>query len=379
MPSSASKTDVPIVAKKIWDLEASRRADGGLPKESDLRGEIHPDLVRYKGYWYCGLKESPLRRFRVIRSPGGERWESVRVFAWGEEGELGDPKFSITADGALMINTWAKDTTPLPGATGRSPTWTASVSWLTRDGLDWGHVSACPTGFASRSVVRYSTTWFRGKGYSISSRSGDLCGTLDGKMWRLLVGNVFSSWDAPEATEEMLRSFDPNDIHQSEDQAPRAPSETALAFHPQDGTACAVSRTHPIYAIIGKASPPEYDEWTWKPARVDWDGDGRLLPAREKLGVQMGGPVLRYLSNGALLAAARADATTPGKPKGRLTLFIVDRDQGILRRWGDFDGYSHYPGVVEHEGELWISCGKQQKADPFEVYLLKVPLPTVDG
>lgn len=378
MPLSARKSDVPIVAKKIWDLEDSRRADGGLPKESDLRGEIHPDLARYKGHWYCGLRESPLRRFRVIRSPDGERWESVRVFAWGAEGELGDPKFSVTADGALMINTWAKDTTPLPGAAGKSPTWTASVSWLTRDGLDWGHVNACPTGFASRSVARYSTTWFRGKGYSISSRSGDLYGTLDGKMWRLLVGNVFTSWDAPEATEEMLRSFDPNDIHQSEGQAPRAPSETALAFHPQDGTACAVSRTHPIYAIIGKASPPEYDEWTWKPARVDWDGDGRLLPAREKLGVQMGGPVLRYLSNGALLAAARADASTLGNPKGRLTLFLVDRDRAILKRWGDFDGWSHYPGVVEHEGELWITCGRQQKRDPFEVYLLRVPLPGLE-
>ena len=103
--------------------------------------------------------------------------------------------------------------------------------------------------------------------------------------------------------------------------------------------------------------------------------DGKLGPACEKLGVQMGGPWIKYLSNGLLLAAGRADASTPGNPKGRLTLFLVDRDNAILQRWGDFDGWSHYPGIVEHEGELWITCGRQQMRDPFEVYLLRVPRP----
>ena len=53
--SKQHRQQVPIIARKIWDLEDTRKADGGLPECADLRGEIHPGLIRYKGYWYCGL------------------------------------------------------------------------------------------------------------------------------------------------------------------------------------------------------------------------------------------------------------------------------------------------------------------------------------
>ena len=377
MSKVAENRNVPIKAVKIWDLEATRRADGGMPKDTDLRGEIHPDLVRYKGFWYCGLKESPLGRMRLIRSADGEKWESVRLFTWGETGQVGDCKFSVTPDGALMITTFCKDRIfeGIAGAEAKPRLWCASVTWLSHDGVDWGHVNACPTGFSSNWVVRYFTTWFRGRGYSPCTGSGNLYVTLDGKSWRLQAEDIFSTWDAPRATASMLSSFDPNDIHQKPGEAPRRPNEAVLAFDPHDGTAHAIARTHPVFAIIGTARPPDYNQWTWQATRVDWEGDGKLLPAYEKLGVQMGGPVLKYLSNGVLLAAGRADASTPGNPKGRLTLFIVDRERAILKRWGDFDGWSHYPGIVEHENELWITCGRQQLADPFEVYLLRVPMP----
>lgn len=378
MSSSMPGVNVPIDARKIWDLSDTIAADGGLPEDTDLRGEIHPDLIRYKGYWYCGLKESPLRRSRVIRSEDGEKWESVRVLTWGENGAVGDPKFSVTPDGALMITTWAKDPRRRPGPA-NSPMWCASVTWLSHDGVDWGHVHACPTGFATRSVVRYTTTWHRGMGYSVCASSGNLYGTLDGKSWRLLVEDIYSTWDGPAVTEEILRSFDPDDIHQGPGEAPRRPNEADLAFGPADDTACAIVRTHPLFAIIGKASAPDYADWTWQPTQVDWNADGNLSPACGKLGVQMGGPWIKYLSNGLLLAAGRADASTPGHPKGRLTLFLVDRDNAVLERWGDFDGWSHYPGIVEHDGEVWITCGRQQKADPFEVYLLRVPMPEIRG
>lgn len=373
MNDVTAPSSVPITAHKIWDLDRTRAADGGLPAGEDLRGEIHPDLIRYKGYWYCGLKESPLRRMRLIRSADGEQWESVKVFTWADGCAVGDCKFSITADGALMITSWAKNPRPRPGTTSNSPTWVASITWLSDDGVNWGRAHACPSGFRA---VRYSTTWFHGIGYCICAASGKLYRTLDGKHWDVHADDIYTTWSAPEASEELMRSVDPNDINQREREAPRRPNEAALAFDDQDGSACAIVRTHPFYAIIGTASAPHYNEWTWKPTRVDWNADGKLLPAREKLGVQLGGPWLQYLSNGVLLAAGRADASTPGHPKGRLTLFRVDRENAVLQRWGDFDGWSHYPGIVEHEGELWITCGKQQKFDPFEVYLLKVPMPT---
>lgn len=373
--SEGNGVPVPIESTKIWDLADSIAAGDGMPAGEDLRGEIHPDLIRYKGWWYCGLKESPLRRMRLIRSRDGCDWQSVRIFKWAESGAVGDAKFSITADGALMITTWTKDVLPYPGQVGKGPTWTASVTWLSHDGVDWGHVHACPTGFATRSVVRYWTTWFRGAGYSVDCTSGNLYKTLDGKSWLMIVPDIFATWDSSGASKELLQAVDPNDVNQHGSSPPRRPNETALAFDPVDGTACAIARTHPFYAIVGTAKAPDYKDWSWQACRVDWDGDGKLVPAWQKLGVQMGGPWIGYLSNGVLLTAGRADASTPGKPKGRLTLFVLDRDAAILKRYGDFDGYSHYPGIVEHEGQLWITCGKQQKMDPFAVYLLKVPLP----
>lgn len=374
-----SQRPVPITARKIWDVENIIAADGPFPGEQpDLRGEIHPDLIRYKDHWYCGLKEtghSRLGRMRLIRSRDGKTWESVRLFQWADGGQVGDAKFSVTAEGALMITTWAKDPRPTPGSPpgAKSPTWTSSVTWLSHNGLDWGTVHACPTGFDK--VVRYLTTWHHGAGYCVDATRGTLFKTLDGKNWASMVDDIFSTWNVPAASEELMRCVDPHDIHQAHGEAPRRPNETALAFRPEDNTAIAIARTHPFYAIIGTAPAPAYSDWTWKPARVDWDGDGRVLPAVEKLGVQMGGPVLKYLGNGLLLAGGRADASTPGNPKGRLTLFLVDPEAGILQRWGDFDGFSHYPGIVEYEGQLWITCGKQQGMDPFEVYLLNVPTP----
>ena len=383
-------TSVPITARKMWDANDVRAADGPFPGgEPDLRGEIHPDLIRYKGYWYCGLKEghgaqqdsTPLRRARIIRSADGENWESVKVLHH-PAGLVSDLKFSITGEGALMAATNIQN----PSA-GKAPVHPAyphlgpirlwSVSWLTQDGLDWGTMYACPTGI---NACRYSVSWYQGVGYSLAGGGRNPFGTLyrtgDGKNWHVMAQNVFAPWYAMRTDSAGHGSErDPNDYTQARREPACIPTEGALAFDETDGTACAIVRTHPVFAILGTASPPYYDNWTWRETTVDWNADDHPAPACEKLGVQMGGPVLKYLSNGLLLAAGRADASTPGKPKGRLTLFLVDRDKGILQRWGDFDGWSHYPGIVEHEGELWISCGRQQGSDPFEVYLLRVPIP----
>lgn len=368
-----------VKVRKIWDLEASRRAEPELPPDADLRGEIHPDLIRYKGWWYCGLKEA--HKARLIRSQDGEQWESVHVFAW-DSGLVGDLKFSETAAGALMITTFVKGL-KLPSVGKPERLWTASVTWLSQDGVNWGHVHACPTGFAKQWVVRYATTWFRGAGYSVTSNDGDLFKTLDGRRWRLVRERIWSNWRPPEAAAELLHSIDHLDANQAGGDPPKPPTETALAFDPADGTACALVRTHPFFAMIGTASPSDYGDWTWRQAMLDWDGDGKLVPAHEKLGVQMGGPVLRYLSNGLLLAAGRYDGSPPDAPgsSGPLALFTLDRDRGVLRRWLDLAGHGigrQYPGIVEHEGELWIVSGHVTKGAPFEVLLLKVPLPQIN-
>lgn len=369
-------TAVPFTTEKIWDEQRIIQADGPfLGERPNLRGEIHPDLIRHKDYWYCGFKEGDhtCRGVRLIRSADGKQWESVRRFTWSSGHRVMEPRFSVTADGALMLSTWV--TGPVAGqqadTTRKSLSRRSSVTWLSHDGLDWGHVHACPTGIDA--PPRFGVTWDRGIGYSVQIHTGNLYRTLDGKQWDLLTQNIFSSWKPTAVSEQMLRSVDPHDIMQADGQAPRQPHETVLAFDPHDGTAWAIARVHPFFALLGTAAAPDYTDWRWRAMRVDWNGDGQTRPAPEKLGVQIGGPVLKYLSNGTLIAAGRADASTPDRPQGRLTLFTVDRENAVLKRWVAFQGYSHYPGIVEHEGELWIVCGKQQLADPFAVYLLRTP------
>ena len=398
-----------LESREIWDLDSIANADGALPEGPPPGGEIHPDLIRYKGYWYCGLKEGPHgvrdypSRARVIRSADGEKWESVRRVEWAG-GHVSDLKFSVTGDGLLMMNTIVSDMAfgaqdepparPDRPETGRIRR--MSVTWLTEDGVRWGGVHACPTGF---STVRYVVAWHRGMcysvGYGLKDERGTLYRTADGRTWHTLATNIYDSWHCPEVRvedmppdDQRLRhavqqgnvrrvGVDANDITQAADRggfAPKPPSEAALEFLP-DGTAVAVARAHPVFAILGTAKPPYYEEWTWRAMQVDWNRDGNLRPAGELLGVQMGGPMLRWLSDGRLIAASRADASTETKGIGRLTLYLVDVQNAVLERLASFDGYSHYPGVVEHEGKLWISCGKQQRADLFGAYLLQTELP----
>lgn len=348
-------------AWKIWDIP---RDDPG--KGVKLGGEVHPDLVRFKGHWYCGFKESG--RSRIIRSIDGETWETVKLIDW-DGIAIGRPYLSITPHGTLMINSWARPLGPsaaervkhgkslIPGQ--------YSVTWLTEDGVNWSEVYASPI------TLGYSTTWFDGVGYHFSHRDGTLYYTLDGKRW-----DVMAEAQYPEGEE--LPSYDPHDLANKPGTVKSRGNEAALAFDPNDGTGYVLLRTNPIGAMIGVAHPPHYDDWTWQDAQVDWEGDGNLVPAHEVMGVQLGGPVLKYLSDGRLIGAGRADNSTPDHPRARVVLFFVDPQRAVLTPFAKLDGYGHYCGVVEHEGELWVACGNESQREAFEVYMLRLKVPAME-
>jgi hypothetical protein len=91
------------------------------------------------------------------------------------------------------------------------------------------------------------------------------------------------------------------------------------------------------------------------------------------LGTVLGGPTLIRMSDGRLLAAGRA--LGPGRDDGHATLFLIDPDQATMTMVAEFDGTS-YPGLVEHEGMLWVTyissaCHK----GIWEVHLGKVKVP----
>lgn len=342
-------------AKKIWDIErtpeAEARYEEVLARVGDRGpfGEMHTDLIRFNGWWYCSFKETYHFRSRIIRSKDAEKWETVKLFTW-DGAQIYEPKLGITAEGALMGNAnvqWHQ-LGPMSRDDVEANVTRQHATWLSPDGVNWSGAFACPTGV---NTIRYDFTWHDGMGYSLAYAGKDFAGTLyrtrDGRSWRPLTTDVFP--------EEHRGGYE----------------EASLAFDQETGTAYALVRANPVCAIIGVAEGPYYQDWTWSEANVDL-GDGEIHPAAKVLGVQLGGPKLRRLADGRLLAVGKADASTETENLGRDDLFWLDPERSLLTRFAALDGYAHYAGIVEREGAIWVSCGKR---GPFEVWLLKVPLP----
>jgi hypothetical protein len=322
----------------IWD--ATR-----IPDREKTRLEF-PDLVRFRGDWYCSFREGeihgnhPSGRGRVIRSRDGGDWQSVALMEW-EGGDVRDPRLSVTADGQLMLNSsiyftsTRRSGTP-PNESEAEGVARQSVTWLSADGTNWSSAYACATGVNS---WRWDVAWHGGMGYSIAYTGKDAKGTLyrtrDGKSWRTLLSDFFPDGRGTEA---------------------------ALAFA-VDGTACCLLRDGRTRGMIGVGAPPDYQQWKWKDARVDWRGDGQLRPANDVWKGSLGGPKIVRLADGRFVGIARID--------GRVTLFWVDPENGVFTKLVEVDGTS-YPGLVEHEGLLWVTYGVN---DASGIFLTKAPVP----
>jgi len=350
-----------LQGRKIWDLTR-------IPDRDQTRLEF-PDLIHFKGNWYCAFREGeihdnhPSGRARIITSPDGEEWETVAVLDWNC-GDVREPKLSVTPEGNLLVNTSVYFVSRTPRADGHyyplEPLGTTlnlpdndlepgatqqSVNWLSSDGRKWSSAYACPTGVNS---WRWAVTWHNGMGYSIAEWGKDTAGTLyrtrDGKSWRALTQAIFPEGHAGEG---------------------------ALAFDPDDTAYCLLrgDSHHGVFVGIGK--PPYYREWKWRSPSIDYGTEyGGPRPAEEVLRVGLGGPKLIRLDDGRLLGAGRA--LGPDRDDGYATLFWVDPDKALLDLLVEFDGTS-YPGVTEHEGELWVTyIGSRCHEDVWEVHLGRV-------
>lgn len=358
-PAAAAATEkislTPV--RRIWDQ--SRVTD-----REKTRMEL-TDLIFYKGNWYCGFREGlihgshPSGRARIIRSPDGEKWESVALFAW-DAADVREPKFSVTAEGTLVVNTSLYFVSKkersnggyyqldrrvgLPHDESESGVVRQSVTWLSSDGRNWSSAYACPSGV---NTWRWEVSWFNGMGYSIGHPGlggKDLRGTLyrtrDGQSWRVLRQEIYPDVEGNEA---------------------------ALTFDANNQAICLL-RAGKTSVEIGTGKPPYYQEWEWTTARVDWNGDGVLRPAKEVIIGSLGGPKIFQLRDGRMVGLGRARG--PGRAGGSVNLFWVDPKQAIMTRFAELDGTS-YAGAVEHEGAIWVSCADSDAAG---IYLGKVKL-----
>jgi len=288
------------------------------------------DLIRFKERWWCAFREgdghvSPNGTIRVLTSKDGVEWESAASIS-DSRGDVRDPKLCLAPDDQLML------TTALC-----SPTDTRahhqSVVWLSRDGRDWGQATdVCDLDYWLWRVV-----WKEGTAYGIGYQTGKegdhsirLYTSHDGRQFDTLVGNLF-------------------------DQG--YPNETGLAFMPDDTLLCLLRRDGERNSgQLGQARPP-YSDWSWR-----------------DLGVRIGGPQLIRLPDGRYVAAGRLY-----DQRVRTSLLWLDPEAGKLTEFLALPsgGDSSYPGLVWHDGELWVSYYSSHEGKT-SIYLARVALPPAE-
>ncbi len=335
-------------ARTIWDI-----------RYPPPNREVHPDLIWYKDAFYCQFQE--LAGNHIIRSHDGLNWETVQL---GRVGFM----FSITPANELMMI----------GTSTRQPPQKADGSWhwqtytnFSTNGDQWKLPCLFEAGF---ETCMFRVTWHDDVGYSVGyshkgkkDATGTLYKTKDGREWQVVRKDFFPPG--------------------------RGANEADLAFEP-DGTGyCLLRGASGTPVIVGFSRDAEYCEWEWAVPLVDWFRDGNLVSADTAIRAPFGAPKFLRLNDGRLLAYGRVlgpdrgpesevsrkrreggDSNDPLRrdEHASVTLFEFDPRRNVLTRLADFPGYSHYHGIVERDGHLWIACGSADSVS--KVCLLKVPL-----
>lgn len=264
------------------------------------------DLIRYDDKWLCAFREgkghvSDDGMIRIIASKDAVNWDS-----WAHLQMVGvdlrDPKICITPEGKLMLTT--------AGAyRDQKPVLHESFSWMTRDGNNWEG----PFRIGEKNMWLWRVTWQKGTAYSVGYETDGekfvrLYQSKDGKNFQPLVHKLF---------------------------ADGYPNETGFEFLPDDTALCLLRRDGgKASGQLGTAKAP-YTDWKWK-----------------DLGVKIGGPTLLRLPEGKMVAGVRLY-----DGKVRTALVEIDANAGKLIELLALPsaGDSSYPGLVWHEGKLFMS------------------------
>ncbi len=311
-----------VSVRKIWDAD---------------QHNAFTDLTRFQDKWFCTFRESEAHvggngRIRVLVSTDGERWESAALLR--EEGvDLRDPKFSVTPDARLMLS--------LGGSVyeGKKLLERQPRVAFSADGRQW----TMPQRILTKGEWLWRVTWHDGHAYGITYNSSPNAA-------------------APSAdwTAKLVESTNGTDYRVVTTLAvPGHPNEGTLRFT-KDGQCVALLRREGIgaggnrEAWIGESRAP-FTSWSWKPA-----------------GLFIGGPNFIILPDGVMIASGRQMNPALTGPKtfiGRMTRDAVT--PGLTLPSG---GDTSYPGLVWHEGELWMSYYSSHEGTS-SIYLARIRLP----
>lgn len=297
------------------------------------------DLIRFQNRWVCAFREGLHHQgglegrgnMRILTSEDGQKWTSAALLHC-ETGDIRDAKLSITPSGELMLNSAVQ--LYEPGLVKHR-----SLAWFSRDARTWSE----PIFLGDPNVWIWSVTWQDGIAYGIGYATvkpyfARLYRSPDGKNYEALVDDL--KIDNPY------------------------PNESSLVF--SNGEAfCLLRGSGP--AQLGTARAP-YDRWEWK-----------------KLGVPFGGPKLLRLPDGRFVAAGRSYNQEGQKGMaGRATVLCwVDFSKAKLTEFLRLPsaGDNSYPGLVYHDGILWVSyysAHEEEVTDTYgktSIYIARVRIP----
>jgi hypothetical protein len=309
-PAQAAEKKAELISShKIWDAAPHN---------------AFTDLIRFGDEWLCTFREgrehvSPDGMIRVIHSADAHSWESWTGLQIAGL-DLRDPKICLTPEGKVMLT--------MAGARRElKPPAHESYSWFTSDGKKMQG----PFRIGDDNVWLWRVVWHKGTAYSVGyETTGEkfvrLYHSKDGRKFNVLVPTLFDEG---------------------------SPNETGLVFRKDDTAFCLLRRDgEPSSGKFGISKPP-YTEWQWK-----------------DLGVKIGGPQMIELPDGRLIAGVRLY-----DGKVRTSIVQVNPERGTLTELLALpsNGDSSYPGLVWHEGILFVSYYSSHEGKT-AIYLARVKL-----
>jgi len=308
-----------VSIQKIWDRGAHN---------------AFTDLIRWRGQWYCTFREADAHvggdgTLRILESADGQRWTSIASLAEGGV-DLRDPKLSVTPEDWLMVVAGGSVYHGTKTLRGRQPRVAFS-----RDGRQW----STPRRVLIEGEWLWRVTWHNGNVYGVSYNAGppSTPGATDTADWKL---RLFVSADGLKY--DLVTPLE----------VPGHPNETTLRFLP-DGELIALVRREAGNALgwIGSSRPP-YTHWRWNETKH-----------------RLGGPNFIRVPDGSLWAAGRS---YPGGTKTVIARMSRDTYEPVLTL--PSGGDTSYPGLVWHEGLLWVSYYSTHEGKS-AIYLATVKLP----
>lgn len=317
MPVSAMAQDAAgapeiVSVVKIWDAGAHN---------------AFTDLIRFQERWYCTFREGDDHvggdgKIRVLVSEEGDAWQSAALIT--EPGiDLRDPKLSIAPDGRLMI---VAGGSVYEGKTlmGRQPRVCFSTG-----GREW----TPPRRVLEEGEWLWRVTWHKGQAYGVSY---SIVETEDRKDWR---ARLFRSEDG--VAYEFVATLE----------VPDRPNETTLRFAGDEMIALVRRESGDAFGWIGTSQPP-YTDWIWYATQH-----------------RLGGPNFIVLPDGAMWAGSRE---YPGGAKMAIARMGRAAYEPVLTL--PSGGDCSYPGLVWHEGLLWVSYYSSHEGKT-SIYLARIRLP----